>query len=80
VSTKGGLRVFCGTGAEVEQNMRSRFDFWYVRRLGKTTSGRHAAPFLGDAMVRFRRGLLRAGDASGELDLSRSRFYVPYAG
>ena len=31
-------------------------------------------------MARFRRGLLSAGDASGELDLSRSRFYVLYAG
>ena len=31
-------------------------------------------------MARFRRGLLSAGDACGELDLSRSRFYVLYAG
>ena len=43
-------------------------------------SGRHAAPFIRDVMARFRRGLLSAGDASGELDLSRSRFYVLYAG
>lgn len=31
-------------------------------------------------MARFRRGLLSAGDASGELALGRSRFYVLYAG
>ena len=30
-------------------------------------------------MARFRKGLLSAGDATGELHLSRSRFYVLYA-
>src|SRR5438105_6736419 len=42
-------------------------------------SGRHAAPFIRDVMARFRQGLLSATDAIGELNLSRSRFYVLYA-
>jgi hypothetical protein len=41
--------------------------------------GRHAAPFVRDVMARFRRELISAAEAVGELGLSRSRFYVLYA-
>jgi hypothetical protein len=37
------------------------------------------APFVRDVLARFRRELISAADAVGELNLSRSRFYALYA-
>lgn len=42
-------------------------------------SVRHAGPFIRDVFARFRRGLIDAGQAAGELELSRSRFYGLYS-
>jgi len=43
-------------------------------------SSRHAAPFIRDVLSRFRRESLTAAAAASELGVSRSRFYVLYAG
>jgi hypothetical protein len=42
-------------------------------------SARHAGPFIRDVFARFRRALIDARQAAGELELSRSRFYVLYS-
>lgn len=43
-------------------------------------SARHAGPFIRDVFARFRGGLIDARQATDELELSRSRFYVLYSG
>lgn len=42
-------------------------------------SARHAGPFIRDVFARFRRDLIDARQAVGELGVSRSRFYVLYS-
>lgn len=71
------------SGAQAEQITRSRLGFGCVRRLEKTiSSGAGGMPRLLFVMAwrGFAADCSRPMEASAELSLSRSRFYVLYAG